>query len=82
MVSQYGGNYALISSVIDCENSSWSVDPLPHNNVSWGFAQFTPATWKDFGHGEIMNPYSQIEVMVKMFNMGLSKRWDCAKILE
>lgn len=79
-VKKYGGNYSQIYNVIMCE-SGWRINP-PHNNISFGIAQFTPATWKDFGQGDIMNPYTQITVMVKMWNKGLEKRWDCFKILN
>ena len=62
-------------AVIDCE-SSWNWNPKP-NGISWGIAQFTPPTWKDFGQGDIMNPYVQLETMAKMWKMGLQERWDC-----
>lgn len=62
--------------VLQCEGG-FNVDPLPHNGISWGVAQFTPPTWEDFGHGDIMNPYWQIKTMAKMWAMGLQNRWDC-----
>ena len=75
------GTYGLESqiqtaeAVVACE-SGFQVDP-PHNGVSWGIAQFTKPTWKDFGYGDIMNPLSQVQVMAKMFSRGLQNRWDC-----
>lgn len=66
----------IAEAVIACE-SGFRVDPLPHNGISWGIAQFTPDTWKDFGTGDIMNPYWQIKTMAKMWKMGLQNRWDC-----
>lgn len=65
-------------ATIQCE-SSWSIDP-PHNNISWGIAQFTPATWKEFGYGDIMNPQSQLTIMAKMWHNGLENRWDCWRL--
>lgn len=76
---KYGLDYQKMEAVVQCE-SGWQIDP-PHNNISWGIAQFTPATWEDFGYGDIMNPYSQLEVMGKMWSKGLMSRWDCYKIL-
>lgn len=77
--SLYGVDYDEMSAVIQCE-SGWRVDP-PHNNISWGIAQFTPDTWTDFGSGDIMNPYTQLDVMAKMWSKGLHGRWDCYKIV-
>lgn len=76
---KYGLDYDQMSTVVSCE-SGWRIDP-PHNNISWGIAQFTPATWKDYGTGDIMNPYMQLEVMGKMWKKGLMGRWDCYRIL-
>ena len=80
-------DYNDIVATIQCE-SSFFADP-PHNNISWGVAQFTPVTWHDFGHGDIMNPISQIEVMVSMWNKWemhkgtprqMKNRWDCYRL--
>jgi hypothetical protein len=60
---------------IDCE-SGFQVDPK-HNGISWGVAQFTPDTWKDYGYGNILNPEYQLETMARMWSQGLQKRWDC-----
>ena len=65
-------------AVINCE-SGFQVNPK-HNNISWGIAQFTPATWHDYGYGDIMNPVSQINVMAKMWSLGLANRWDCFRL--
>lgn len=70
--------YQQIMATIQCE-SNWNV--LADNGISFGIAQFTPATWKDFGSGDIMNPLTQLEVMARMFSQHLEHRWDCAKIL-
>lgn len=75
----YGLDYDKMSAVISCE-SGWRIDP-PHNNISWGIAQFTPETWKDFGGGDIMDPYAQIRVMSIMWSKHLEGRWDCYHIL-
>jgi len=66
--------------IISCE-SGFQINPK-HNGISWGIAQFTKPTWEDFGKGDIMNPYSQLEVMAKMISMGLINRWDCAKLIK
>ncbi len=71
----------MAEKVISCE-SGFHIDPLPHNHISWGIAQFTPATWKDFGHGDIMNPLIQIDVMSHMWSKGLQNRWDCYRMLK
>lgn len=65
----------IAEAVIACESSwNWKAD----NGISYGIAQFTPATWEDFGFGDIMNPYSQIQVMARMWkNPVLRLRWDC-----
>ncbi len=68
----------LAQKVIFCE-SGFQVDPK-HNGISWGIAQFTKATWIDFGYGDIMNPQSQFAVMAKMWKRGLQGRWDCYKM--
>ncbi len=67
--------YSQMMATIFCE-SSWQIYPKP-NHISWGVAQFTPPTWKEFGYGDIMNPISQLNVMSKMFHNHLEKRWDC-----
>lgn len=70
----------LAKKVIACE-SSWNI--FADNGVSYGIAQFTPATWKDFGEGDIMNPYMQIHVMAKMWvNPLLRSRWNCLKLVK
>lgn len=78
----YGLNYEQMEAVIQCE-SSWRVDPLPHNGISLGIAQFTRPTWNDYGVGdyEAINPYIQLDVMAKMWSLGLAKRWDCYRML-
>lgn len=78
---KYGLDYDKMNAVINCE-STWRIDP-PHNGVSLGIAQFTAATWVDYGVGkyEDIDPYSQIAVMGKMWSKGLESRWDCYKIL-
>lgn len=68
----------MVEKVIQCE-SGWNV--LADNGVSYGLLQFTPATWQDFGYGDIMNPYSQIETTAKMWSKGLQRRWDCYRML-
>jgi hypothetical protein len=65
-------------ATITCE-SGWQIYPKP-NNISWGIAQFTPATWKGFGYGDIMNPLSQLDTMAKMWSKGLANRWDCYRL--
>lgn len=79
--AKYGieSQVGMAENVISCE-SGFQVNPK-HNNISWGITQMTPATWKDFGYGNIMNPYSQISVMAKMWKMGLQSRWDCYRNL-
>jgi len=74
--------YDKAVAVVHCE-SSWKIDPRPHNGISLGIAQFTKPTWDDYGVGryEDINPYDQLSVMAKMWSKGLQKRWDCYKIL-
>ena len=62
-------------AVVFCE-SGWNWNPKP-NYISWGIAQFTPDTWHDYGYGDIMNPYAQLETMARMWSNGLQSRWDC-----
>lgn len=81
LVNTYGGNYALIDDVIQCE-SGWRTDVYSRNNISYGIAQFTPPTFSDFCDGEYKDPYAQLTCMVKMFNKGLSSRWDCVRIMN
>jgi hypothetical protein len=69
----------VVAKIIACE-SSWNI--LADNSVSYGLLQFTPATWKQFGYGDIMNPYSQIKVMAKMWHDKLQHRWDCYSIVN
>ena len=69
----------LAKQVIACE-SSWDINA--DNGVSYGIAQFTPPTWVDFGRGDIMNPFIQLEVMAKMWGVHhLQSRWDCYNML-
>lgn len=78
MAIQYGLTplqFTHMLSTIKCE-SDWQIYPKP-NHISWGIAQFTPPTWKDFGHGDIMDPLVQLEIMAKMWKAGLQNRWDC-----
>lgn len=69
----------IAEAVIACE-SSWNINA--NNGISFGLLQFTPATWKDFGYGDIMNPQSQIITMAKMWKRGLQGRWDCWRMLN
>jgi len=75
--AKYGieDQYDRAVSVVFCE-SGWNVNPKP-NGISYGIAQFTKPTWQDFGHGDIMNPYNQLEVMANMWSLKLQGRWDC-----
>ncbi len=74
-----GQDYQEMIDTIQCE-SGWQIYPKP-NYISWGIAEFMPATWHDFGNGDIMDPIMQIKVMARMWSKGLMGRWDCAKIL-
>ncbi len=69
----------MAEAVVVCE-SHWNI--YANNGVSFGITQFTPATWKDFGSGDIYNPLFQFQTMAKMFKMGLQKRWDCFRMLS
>ena len=71
-------DYSEMVATIQCE-SGWQIYPKP-NHISWGIAEFTPPTWQEFGYGDIMNPVSQINIMVKMWKVGLAKRWDCYRL--
>ena len=65
----------IAEKIIQCE-SGWNI--FADNGISYGLAQFTPATWHDFGEGDIMNPHTQIRTMAKMWkNPKLRNRWDC-----
>ena len=69
----------MAEATILCESGwNWKAD----NGISYGIAQFTPATWYDFGHGDIFDPYVQIQTMAKMWSRGLQKRWDCWRMLN
>ena len=81
LVSKYGGNYALISDVINCE-SSWRTNVYSRERISYGVAQFTPPTFKENCVGDYENPYDQLNCMVNMFNKGMEKRWDCFLMLN
>ena len=70
--------YQEIIKTVNCE-SGWQIYPKK-NHISWGISQFTPPTWKRFGHGDIMDPISQLDVMAKMWSMGLQDRWDCFRL--
>ncbi len=84
MVSEQFTLYGIASQiptalkVVQCE-SGFNINA--DNGISYGVAQFTPATWKDFGHGNIFNPLYQIETMAKMWKIGLQKRWDCYRMI-
>jgi hypothetical protein len=66
-----------MTATIMCE-SGFQVDPK-HNGISWGVAQFTPATWKDFGYGDIMNPEAQLLTMARIWGK-YKNRWDCFRL--
>lgn len=68
----------LAKRVIECE-SGWNIHA--DNGISFGVAQFTQATWKDFGSGDIFNPIMQFHTMARMWAKGLQKRWDCYRLL-
>lgn len=70
---------ARAEQVITCE-SGWNV--FADNGISYGIAQFTPDTWNDYGYGDIMDPYKQIEMMAKMWKNNLQSRWDCFKVIK
>jgi len=80
--AKYGieDQYEKAVAVLNCE-SSWLIDVYSKNQLSYGIAQFTPATWKDFGIGDYKNPYDQIKTLSKMWSLGLQSRWDCYTIL-
>lgn len=85
--AKYGISYQEIYATAMCE-SGFQIDPK-HNNISWGIMQFTPATWKEFGHGNIMDAENQILVATSMWNKWetykgkqrqLKERWDCFRL--
>lgn len=69
----------IAEKVIFCE-SGWNINA--NNGISYGIAQFTKATWKDFGYGDIFNPQSQFMTMGKMWKAGLQGRWNCFYIVQ
>jgi hypothetical protein len=78
MSIQYGlspQGYQELVATIQCE-SNFQIDPK-HNGISWGIAQFTKPTWNKEGIGDIMNPITQIEVMVRMWKNNQEPQWDC-----
>lgn len=70
----------MAEAVVACE-SGYNI--YANNGISYGIAQFTPVTWKDFGHGDIFNPLTQLETMARMWkNPLLRLRWDCYRKLK
>ena len=67
----------IAEAVIQCE-SSWNI--YANNGISFGILQFTKPTWKEFGSGDIYNPYWQIKTFAKMVKSGLWNRWDCKRL--
>ncbi len=69
----------IAKEVISCE-SGFRINA--DNGISYGILQFTKPTWQDFGHGDIFNPFVQIDTTAKMVKMGLWNRWDCWRMQE
>ena len=67
----------VAEAIISCE-SGWNI--YADNGISFGILQFTKPTWKDFGSGDIMNPYWQIKTFASMWSRGLKNRWDCFRL--
>lgn len=58
-------------------------NPLAINKYSGakGIGQFMPATWKDFGEGDILNPYDNLDANFRLMKMLIEKfkgRYDLA----
>lgn len=72
--------FPLAEKVIFCE-SGWN--PNAKNRISTGIAQFTKPTWRDFGMGDIGNPYDQLLTFAKMWGeYHLQSRWDCYRRIK
>lgn len=72
-----GSELPIARAIISCE-SNWNINA--DNGISFGILQFTKPTWKDFGTGNIFNPYWQIQTFAKMYKNGLRDRWDCYRL--
>ena len=80
LVAKYGGNYYELYNVINCE-SGWKPDAKNPKSTASGISQFLDVTWKQYCEGEKKDPYAQLRCMVKMFNDGNKKHWECFKVL-
>ena len=69
----------IAEAVAACE-SSWNWQAS--NGISYGIFQYTPATWEQWGSGDIMNPETQIKVTARLWSLGQQWRWDCWKMLK
>ncbi len=47
--------------------SAWKTDAKSQAGA-YGLPQFMPATWKDYGSGDIKNPYNQVEAYFKFMD--------------
>jgi len=79
-VVKYGGNYYELYKVIECE-SSWNPNAKNKNSTASGVAQFLDSTFKYECKGEKNDPYAQIDCMIRMFNEGKKRQWECFRML-
>lgn len=83
-VMKYGGNYAEMVRVINCE-SGFNQNPQGWNDggKAFGVAQFHKETFvafsKEMGEPQLnyYNPVDQLEVMVWAFNHQKKSHWSC-----
>lgn len=76
--SLYGVDYAVLTKVVNCE-SSWNSSA--RTSVSYGIAQFTKPTFKEYCKGEYTNAKDQLTCMASVFKKKMMSRWDCWRSL-
>ena len=81
-VNKYGGGYADLLKVLQCESSLLHYGVFGDNSRAYGVAQFHEPTFKQVCKGDYKNYKDQINCFVKMMSQGLGKHWTCAKLFD
>jgi soluble lytic murein transglycosylase-like protein len=73
-----GDDFGFLYKVIQCE-SGWNPNAKNKSSTAGGLAQFLDSTWQSWGKGDKMNPYNNIDAMVRLYNARGIAPWQASK---